>query len=754
MRKFLIFIALILFSGFLFGEYISFDNKSSEPYSMRVISQSENEVVVEYDLKGLIANDVVIDGKKYTKFDIPGAVNYLKKGMPELPHINKNIIIGDMGRVNLKVISQKTETMQFAPPVPSKGNLYRNVDPNKVKYQFSKEYFVKSFPSKEIEISEPFIMRDFRGVNVAINPVIYDPVKGEYTIIKNIRFAISTTSLPGSNELKRESFVKKIDKDFDNIYRTSFLNYRDVEFRYPVVKEQGKMLIIAADNLYNTMIPFYLWKLQKGISCKMVKLSDIGGNNEDSIKSYIQNEYNTDSIAYILLVGDGSDIVPATGTYGAANGADCDPVYTYLSGGDYYPDAIIGRFSASSTTDISNMVDRSINYEMNPNPSGSWYHLAMGLGSTQGTPSDSERVAWLRDSLLTYNYTSVDLMIDGHQNATDISNALNEGRGFVYYCGHGSVTGWATPSYSNSNVQALSNTDMLPFVQSVACVVGDFNGNDCFAENWLKAGTPSAPTGGIDFYGSTINQSWVPPTVSQTEFVHLLVNEMNTTVGALYFNGSSKMIEQYGPTATDGVEMFQTWTIFGDPSIQVRTNTPTTMAVNHNSTILIGQNTFDVSTPGVVNALCGLYNPEDSTLVANGYTDASGNITLDLNPVPNYPGILILTVTAMNKIPVVDTINVISPSGPYVSYLSSIIDDASGNNNGQINPGESINLGVYLKNFGADSAHNVYAKISTSDTFVTITGDSVYFGDIDADDSLLGSSTYEFNVGQIPDGYS
>jgi hypothetical protein len=34
------------------------------------------------------------------------------------------------------------------------------------------------------------------------------------------------------------------------------------------------------------------------------------------------------------------------------------------------------------------------------------------------------------------------------------------------------------------------------------------------------------------------------------------------------------MIEYYGPTNEVGIEMSQTWHIFGDASIEVRTNTP------------------------------------------------------------------------------------------------------------------------------------------------------------------------------------
>ncbi|MCK4545295.1 hypothetical protein KAU43_07130, partial [candidate division WOR-3 bacterium] len=233
------------------------------------------------------------------------------------------------------------------------------------------------------------------------------------------------------------------------------------------------------------------------------------------------------------------------------------------------------------------------------------------------------------------------------------------------------------------------------------------------------------------------------------EFIRLLANNLNTSVGALLFNGSCHMIEHYGATSADGVELFQTWIIFGDPSIQIRTNTPSSMTANYDNTIITGQSTYDVSTPGTANALCALYNPDDSTLIGYGYTDGSGNVTLNLDPVPLVPGQLFLTITAFNKIPIVDTIGVVSPSGPFVTYLSNIIDDASGNNNGQINPGETIDLSVYLKNVGVADAHSVYALVSTTDPDVTVNTDSSNYGNIAAGDSALSITDYDFTVGTV-----
>ena len=144
--------------------------------------------------------------------------------------------------------------------------------------------------------------------------------------------------------------------------------------------------------------------------------------------------------------------------------------------------------------------------------------------------------------------------------------ALNVGRGIINYCGHGSSSSWGTTGFSITDVDALINDNMLPFIFSIACVNGEFEGKTCFAEAWLRATNGTEPTGAIGIYAASINQSWSPPMSAQDEFVDRLVAESYHSFGALCFAASCLMMDEYGDA---GVDMFNTWHIFGDPSVRV-----------------------------------------------------------------------------------------------------------------------------------------------------------------------------------------
>ena len=113
------------------------------------------------------------------------------------------------------------------------------------------------------------------------------------------------------------------------------------------------------------------------------------------------------------------------------------------------------------------------------------------------------------------------------------------------------------------------------------------------------------------------------------------------------------MMDEYGSSCYDETD---SWTVFGDPSLQVRTDTPDTMTVIHNSMIPIGSTTFDVDVTGVEGALCAISH--DYELLGHGYTDDSGRavITFD-EPLPYMEG-ADLVVTGYNKIPYITSLQI------------------------------------------------------------------------------------------------
>jgi hypothetical protein len=172
----------------------------------------------------------------------------------------------------------------------------------------------------------------------------------------------------------------------------------------------------------------------------------------------------------------------------------------------------------------------------------------------------------IRDTLLAHGYTLVDRIYDPGATPTMVMEALNAGRGIVNYVGHGTATSWSTSGFSNAHVNALANDNMLPFIFSVAPLNGQFEGATCFGEAWLRATHDGVPTGAIATYMFSTTPYWDGPLAAQEEFVTLLVNGTYRTFGALCFAAASQMIAEYGQA---GVEMFDTWIVFGDPSLCV-----------------------------------------------------------------------------------------------------------------------------------------------------------------------------------------
>ncbi len=83
---------------------------------------------------------------------------------------------------------------------------------------------------------------------------------------------------------------------------------------------------------------------------------------------------------------------------------------------------------------------------------------------------------------------------------------------------------------------------------------------------------------------------------------------------------------------------------------------------------------------------------------------------------------------------------------PLLGLLGTRIDDAGGNNNAFWDPGESVGVYLTIKNFGTVAAHNVFARLVTGDTFVTVYQDSVFFGDVAGGDTAVNALPFSLRA--------
>jgi len=93
------------------------------------------------------------------------------------------------------------------------------------------------------------------------------------------------------------------------------------------------------------------------------------------------------------------------------------------------------------------------------------------------------------------------------------------------------------------------------------------------------------------------------------------------------------------------------------------------------------------------------------------------------------------------------------PNQPWVIYDSNSIDDSQGNNNGEMDFGESILLSLAMKNIGDTPAVQVNVTLSSPSPYVIFTDSTENFGDFSVDETKTVNDAFAFNVSlNIPDG--
>jgi len=95
-----------------------------------------------------------------------------------------------------------------------------------------------------------------------------------------------------------------------------------------------------------------------------------------------------------------------------------------------------------------------------------------------------------------------------------------------------------------------------------------------------------------------------------------------------------------------------------------------------------------------------------------------------------------------------------SITGPYIIMEGYVIDDSNGNNNGQLDPGETADYTITLKNVGSEGAIDLSGTLSCNDQYVSvITTEPQSFGNIAINES--SEATYTVTADEAtPAGHS
>ncbi len=748
LRLFLFILSFLTYSSFALADTQNWNflNEEENPQTSIQYVETDHGIELTMELGAWSFEEVSINQTTYLLPHLPDGYPLLAAKSPDLERVFASLRIDPTAQYTVEVIGSDYLELNQVKLAPSKGNLTRDILPSQIAYEFGPAYQKNEFfPGELADLSDPFVIREERGLNTYFYPLQYNPVSETLRIYREISIRLVEVDETPVNPLLSRRDGSKSTSEFEAIYEQQFINYPSA--KYTVVPEDGEMLIICHPNFWEVMQPFVSWKIQRGMPTTMVDVTQIG--NLAAINSYIADFYTNHNLTYLLLVGD-ANFVP-TNTLASGHS---DNAFGYLVGNDSYPDVFVGRFSAETVADAQTMVDRVIDYELNP-VVGSHYEHALGIASQEGPGDDQEydyqHMRVMQNKLLAYHYSTASEFFEGSQGGLDaagdptstmVANQVNTASGVILYTGHGSTTSFSTSGLSNTHVDNLSNTGKLPFVWAVACVNGNFVGNTCFGEAWTRSQHNNEPAGAIATLMSTINQSWNPPMAGQDEMVDILVesfsNNIKRSFGGVSMHGCMHMNDAYG---NQGFPMTDTWTCFGDPSVMLRTATPQSMIASHDPVAFIGATSFavQVNVEGALVALTAGGEILGTAIVQNGVALVSFPA---LSSIQSYT----ITVTAYNYVPYVGSFDVVPNEGPYVSLNTYSVDLGSGMPSTIAEYNSSIQLNVQLENVGVEMASGVVGVLSSSDLHVDILNDTYVFGNIDSAQTVLVNAIFTVQI--------
>lgn len=701
----------------------------------------------EYSLENIKKNGVI-----YSSINFAGKVVTNKKGYAELPYISRAVQLNNDKNITLKLIVEEYEDIALDHPLlPSRGILTRSMDINSVPYVIL-EGSVKDewYPNEVIYSVDPYIIRDVRGTSIVVQPFQYNATKNILRVYKNVTVALIYDDEKPVNPLKKVS--DSVAPEMNSIYKSIFINYN--ESKSLEIGDMGEMLIIHTDQNggLSALEPYIRWKREKGF---IVHTMEVANGTDLDVAETVKNAYDANTnILYVQLVGDWANLKSRFEYYSVTSSDGCeDPVLGHVVGrDDNYQDVIIGRFSVQSEEQLTIQINKAINYEKNPESGGTWYKKGLVMASSEGAgigddgESDEEHnEIIMNNKLLPSTYTEVNTCYqsDG-DNVIEISSYINAGLSTVTYTGHGYYESWSNPAISTYGVRSLTNGSKLPFVISVACLVGHLSYvRDCFAEAWMKNENGGAVVG----WFSTISQPWLPPMRGQDYFYDLLIGgydyvhnpgsgtsttEQRTTFGALTINAAHLTLAE-APLDGATLATIETWTIFGDASLQIRTDTPKPIVCTN--TTLFGENYITkvlLADEPVEGARVTLYQ---NGINFTGLTDFEGIVSVDHTFTE---GDITITVSGFN----LETVQFVTPviilDGPYIKINDYSI---SSNNFGATASGQ-----FELKNIGIENSSEVFLHLSTESTYISFTDSEENFGNIAMGDSVNIVDCISFSI--------
>ncbi len=519
--------------------------------SVRVDAKSgDDDVVAPFDLTfpSLLAAEVETDQGSFSRFSIPSVGVSAVAGSPNIPVYRKELLLDLEGSYECRATVLEEQVWSL-----------RDV----------------GLPLMPIPVlrAVPKVPGAMERASLSMNPAAYTDCSEQ-----SVARLVKVGAVQGKMLFLLEVCPAGWNADDDSVVLRKRMSVEVVRVDAPGVSSKrtkggsgsvsNRLLVVAADGLVSSLDGFVDHKEARGWTVDVVSASD-AGSTRDAIRAHIQGRYIREDLcpSHLLLVGD-SDTIPVWTGVGAYT-PDTDLYYACMDGAsDWLPDMAIARFPVRTSAQLSNLVQKVISYETSVTELSSFVsNAAFAASSDNYSLTEGTHNSVIARHFDPHGYASGRLFSHTQgAGTTEVLSALNDGRSFVTYSGHGYAHKWRDPALEISDVHSLTNNDQCSFVASFACDTGSFATLDeCFAEAWLRTGSS---VGGVAVLSSSEDSYWTEDDILEKSLYDALFIDQKTVLGDLTLQAKQRYLAHYG-VSSETRQYFEQYNLLGDPTMSL-----------------------------------------------------------------------------------------------------------------------------------------------------------------------------------------
>lgn len=380
--------------------------------------------------------------------------------------------------------------------------------------------------SKEVPGLWRFVLQGFNSLNTLVlditDPLL--PVQLTGGTLSGNTFTVQETTTPDKRYFAAGSSAVRVPYSL-SVYTAPLINLRSPSLRVDY-------LVIAHPSFMNAVQPLLNYRATQGYSTLLVNINWVYDQFNAGIvdpvairnlTSYAYTTWTAPAPAFLLLVGGGtfnphgynpSLYGPVQPTYIPTYYYPIDPYqgesaddnyFVAISGDDSLPDIYGGRFPVTSASAVTTVVNKIINYEMNPER-GAWQNDTLVVADDPDSAGNFHATAEAIVSQyfsggnwdvrkVYYSPTMVnpqDPYYGTLETArTAIRTKWSQGVTIAQYIGHAFLDYWGSQTWDqfwqNSDTPTLTNGIRLPYLISLDCLDGyfDYPNRPSMAEKFL-----------------------------------------------------------------------------------------------------------------------------------------------------------------------------------------------------------------------------------------------------------------------------